>query len=92
MKRNFIVMICAMLMLLSANVSAKTLVVYYSYTNNCREIVTTLTSQIEADVLEIQPTEKGLKYEANGYALGTQLNQKPSKGIYIVNGKKRIAE
>ena len=73
MKRNFIVMICAMLTLLSTSASAKTLVVYYSYTNNCREIVTTLTSQIEADVLEIQPAEKGLKYEANGYALGTQL-------------------
>ena len=73
MKRNFIVMILVMLTLLSASASAKTLVVYYSYTNNCREIVTTLTSQIEADVLEIQPAEKGLKYEANGYALGTQL-------------------
>jgi len=66
-------MICAMLMLLCTTASAKTLVVYYSYTNNCREIVTTLTGQIEADVLEIQPAEKGLKYEANGYALGTQL-------------------
>jgi len=85
-------MMCVMLTLLCTTASAKTLVVYYSYTNNCREIVTTLTSQIEADVLEIQPAEKGLKYEANGYALGTQLNQKPSKGIYIVNGKKRIAE
>ena len=53
--------------------AGKTLVVYYSYTGNCREIVTTLTSQIQADVLEIQPAEKGLKYEANGYALGTQL-------------------
>ena len=51
----------------------KTLIVYYSYTGNCREIVTTLTSQIEADVLEIQPAEKGLRYEANGYALGTEL-------------------
>ena len=55
-----------------ANVG-KTLVVYYSYTGNCREIVKTLTSQIQADVLEIQPAEKGLKYEANNYALGTQL-------------------
>ena len=72
MKRNFIVMICAVLMLLSTRASAKALVVYYSYTNNCREIVTTLTSQIEADVLEIQPAKKGLKYEANGYALGMQ--------------------
>ena len=73
MKRNFIGMICAVLTLLSTSASAKTLVMYYSYTNNCREIVTTLTSQIEADVLEIQPAEKGLKYEANNYALGTQL-------------------
>jgi len=51
----------------------KTLVVYYSYTGNCLEIVNSLTAQIEADVLEIQPAEKGLKYEANNYALGTQL-------------------
>ena len=53
--------------------TAKTLVVYYSYTGNCREIVNTLTSQIQADVLEIQPAEKGLRYEANNYALGMQL-------------------
>ena len=51
----------------------KTLIVYYSYTNNCHEIVTTLSSQIEADVVRIEPAEKGLKYEANNYALGTQL-------------------
>ena len=65
--------ICAVLILLGNSASAKTLVVYYSHTGNCRDIVATLTSQIEADVLEIQPAEKGLKYEANGYALGTQL-------------------
>lgn len=57
----------------STDGNTKTLIVYYSYTNNCRDIVTTLTSQISADVLEIQPAEKGLHYEANGYALGTQL-------------------
>ena len=51
----------------------KTLVAYYSYTNNCRDIVATLTSQIDADVQEIQPAEKGQRYEANGYALGKQL-------------------
>ena len=51
----------------------KTLIVYYSYTNKCHEIVTTLTSQIEADVVRIEPAEKGLKYEANNYAIGTQL-------------------
>ncbi len=64
---------CAMLTLLSTSAWSKTLVVYYSYTNYSREIVTTLTNQIQADVLEIQPAEKGLKYDANGYALGTQL-------------------
>ena len=51
----------------------KTLVIYYSYTGNCQQIVDELTRQIEADVLEIQPAEKGLKYEANNYALGTEL-------------------
>jgi len=71
--KKMIFLVCAMLTLLCTDATAKTLVVYYSYTGNCREIVTTLTSQIEADVLEIQPAEKGLKYDANGYALGTQL-------------------
>ena len=73
MKKSIIMILCAVLTLLSTNASSKTLVVYYNYTNYSREIVTTLTSQIEADVLEIQPAEKGLKYDANGYALGTQL-------------------
>ena len=53
--------------------SGKTLVVYYSYTGNCQKIVGELTRQITADVVQIQPAEKGLRYEANGYALGTEL-------------------
>lgn len=52
---------------------AKTLVAYYSYTNNVERIVTALKSQIDADVIEIEPAEKGLDYAANNYALGTQL-------------------
>ncbi len=71
--KKLLFFVCALYTLLCTGVTAKTLVVYYSYTGNCREIVTTLTSQIQADVLEIQPAEKGLKYEANGYALGNQL-------------------
>ena len=71
--KKIMFLFCTMLTLLSTSASSKTLMVYYSYTGNCREIVTTLTSQIQADVLEIQPAEKGLKYEANNYALGTQL-------------------
>ena len=71
--KKMMFLVCALYTLLCTGATAKTLVVYYSYTGNCREIVTTLTSQIQADVLEIQPAEKGLKYEANNYALGTQL-------------------
>ena len=58
---------------LSLSPSSKTLVVYYSYTGNCRAIVTSLTEQIEADVLEIQPSEEGLKYEADNYKIGSEL-------------------
>ena len=54
-------------------VSAKTLVVYYSYTNNVHSIVTELQSQIDADVIRVEPAEKGLKYEANNYAIGSAL-------------------
>jgi len=57
----------------SVDEAGKVLVVYYSYTGNCRQIVESLTSQVEADVMEIEPAEKGLHYEANNYALGTQL-------------------
>lgn len=51
----------------------KTLVVYYSYTGDCRAIVNTLTSQLQADVLEVTPADKTQRYEANNYAIGTQL-------------------
>lgn len=54
-------------------VNAKTLVANYSYTNNVESIVNALISQIECDVVEIEPAEKGLDYAANNYALGTQL-------------------
>lgn len=71
MKRLFTLFAAMSLILITS--SAKTLVVYYSYTGNCESIVTELTNQISADVVEIEPAEKGLRYEANNYALGTQL-------------------
>lgn len=46
---------------------------YYSYTGNCHEIVQTLISQIEADTVRIYPEDKTQRYEANNYAIGTQL-------------------
>lgn len=44
---------------------AKTLVVYYSYTNNVHRIITELSAQIKADVVRVEPTEKGVDYAAN---------------------------
>lgn len=41
---------------------AKTLVVYYCYTNNIGRIVDELRTKIDADVLEIEPAQKGLDY------------------------------
>lgn len=55
----------------AAFAQAKTLVVYYSYTNNVHRIVTELCSQIEADVMRVEPAEKGLDYAANNYAIGS---------------------
>lgn len=52
-------------------VNAKTLIVYYSYTNNVERIVAELRNQIEADVVEIEPAEKGLDYAADNYAIGS---------------------
>ena len=70
--KRLLIFFAAMSLILSTS-SAKTLVVYYSNTGNCESIVTELTNRISADVVEIEPAEKGLHYEANNYALGTQL-------------------
>lgn len=51
--------------------NAKTLIVYYSYTNNVENIVNVLASMIDSDVIEIEPSEKGLDYAANNYAIGS---------------------
>ncbi|MDE6082968.1 MAG: flavodoxin [Muribaculaceae bacterium] len=53
------------------SINAKTLIVYYSYTNNVEKIVNELSRQIETDVVEIEPAEKGLDYAANNYAIGS---------------------
>lgn len=53
----------------------KTLIVYYSFTNNMHTIVNDLQTQIEADVIRVEPAEDGLDYAANGYAIGSALIQ-----------------
>ena len=60
----------------STNGDNKTLIVYYSYTNNTEQIVDDLKTMINADVIEIEPANKNLDYAANNYAIGTeQLNK-----------------
>ncbi len=59
------------LIAMSATINARTLVVYYSYTNNVERIVNELKTQIDCDVAEIEPAEKGLDYAANNYAIGS---------------------
>lgn len=71
--KKIITIICGMLLTVISSMNAKTLVVYYSYTNNCHDIVQTLSSQIDTDVMRIEPADKTQKYEANGYAIGTKL-------------------
>lgn len=54
--------------------TGKTLIVYYSFTNNVHTIVTDLQTQIEAaDVIRVEPAEEGLDYAANNYAIGSAL-------------------
>lgn len=53
----------------------KTLIVYYSFTNNVHAIVNDLRTQIEADVVRVEPAEKGIDYAANNYAAGSALIQ-----------------
>lgn len=54
--------------------SGKTLIVYYSFTNNIHTIAQELHAQIEgSDILRIEPAEEGLDYAANNYAIGSAL-------------------
>lgn len=55
--------------------AGKTLIVYYSFTNNVHTIVSDLQTQIESDVVRVEPAEEGLDYAANNYAIGSALIQ-----------------
>lgn len=46
------------------SIQAKTLIVYYSYTNNVHRIVSDLKTQIDADIIRVEPAEEGLDYAA----------------------------
>lgn len=53
--------------------AGKTLIAYYSFSGDCRSIVASITTNMDADVLEIHPAEEGLNYAANNYAIGSSL-------------------
>lgn len=69
MKKSIAIFI--MTLTITMAMQAKTLIVYCSYTNNVHRIVTALQSQIEADVIRIEPAEKSLDYAADNYAIGS---------------------
>lgn len=67
--RTIIIILITLFTAISAN--AKTLIAYYSYTNNVHKIVTELQRLTGADIVRIEPSEKGLDYAANNYAIGS---------------------
>ncbi|MCQ2289134.1 MAG: hypothetical protein MJZ74_08560 [Muribaculaceae bacterium] len=72
----FLMMLCQCEVANAAASGNKTLIVYYSYTNNTEQIVDDLKTLVKADVIEVEPVNKNLDYAANGYAIGTeQLNK-----------------
>lgn len=71
MKKYYLILLISFMQVISLN--AKTLIVYYSYTNNIHRIVSELKGRIDADVIRVEPAEKGLDYAANNYALGSAL-------------------
>lgn len=58
MKASVFFTVAALFTAITTN--AKTLVVYYSFTNNVHTIVSDLRTQIDADVIRIEPAEKGI--------------------------------
>ena len=56
MRKGFIIAFISLLVGIGT-ISAQTLVIYYSFSGHCREITTSLTQQITADVLEAHADE-----------------------------------
>lgn len=71
MKKLFFILMAILAVTTTAN--AKTLVAYYSFTNNVHTIATDLQAQTNADMVRIEPAAEGVDYAANGYAIGSAL-------------------
>ena len=68
-------LLTGMVLLSAALTHAKTLIVYYSFTNNTHTICTDLQKQTGALLPRIEPAEEGIDYAANGFAAGSALIQ-----------------
>lgn len=62
----------AVLLSVAMGAQAKTIVVYYSYTNHIHTIVSDLLTQIDAAVVRIEPAVEQ-DYAANNYAIGSAM-------------------
>ena len=71
--RHLIAIAFSLLIMSNISAQSRTLVAYYSYTGNVAAIVDELKGKIEADIVEIQSAEEGLKYEADNYKIGSAL-------------------
>lgn len=69
--KKLLILIVAMFAAMVAD--AKTLIVYYSFTNNVHTIVSELQAQTGADAVRIEPAEEGIDYAADNYAIGSAL-------------------
>lgn len=69
--KKLLILIVAMLAATVAD--AKTLIVYYSFTNNVHTIVSELQAQTGADAVRIEPAGEGIDYAADNYAIGSAL-------------------
>ena len=54
-----------------SGVTGKTLIVYYSFTNNSHVIATELQKQTGADILRVEPADENVDY--NDYSIGLPM-------------------
>ena len=82
-----------MAILLSAScINAKTLVVYYCFANNVHTIVNNLRTQIDADVIRIEPAEKDIDYTTITSSISAVGSDGEEEAIVRYNmGGQRIA-
>lgn len=52
---------------------AKTLMIFYSFSGNIEKVAEAVKAETGADLVKVEPLQKGLNYAANNYSLGSDL-------------------